>query len=102
MRLPNFSWLVQYQIESDIVFPGVGYFCMVIQAVRYARTSMRIAEDAVKYRIRYLVATNDLMIPNHPSDIEVVFTFRDCIDAELDHRVWYDFTIWPLQACRRW
>lgn len=63
---------------------------------------MRIVEDAVKYRIRYLVATNDLMIPNHASDIEVVFTLRDCSDAELDHRVWYDFTICPLQACRRW
>ncbi|KAF2754937.1 polyketide synthase-like protein [Pseudovirgaria hyperparasitica] len=102
LRTTDLPWLSDHQLESKTVFPGAGYVCMAIEAVRQLKMSAGAKQDPAAYRLRDVDIQSALVIPPDATGVEVVFTLRDCSDKELDYRGWHEFELFSIGPNDAW
>jgi acyl transferase domain-containing protein/NADPH:quinone reductase-like Zn-dependent oxidoreductase len=97
LRVQDIDWLVDHQLESQVVLPGAGYITMAIEAVKLLKGQASTSG----YRLRDVDIANALIIPA-ATGIETIFSLRPCSETQLDHRDWYDFELWSVGTDFRW
>ena len=99
LRIADIPWLADHQLESAVVLPGAGYIAMAIEAVRLLSDS----EATIRgYRLRDIDIMNALRIPDSSMGVEIQFFLRPCGEKELDHKGWYEFELWSVNADDSW
>lgn len=99
LRMSELPWLIDHQVDSNIVLPGAAYITMAVEAVRLIMgpsTSIR------GYQLRSVNILNGLTIPENSEGVEVHTTLRPCSDTELDHKGWYEFEIGSMDSSGSW
>ncbi|QKX62349.1 uncharacterized protein TRUGW13939_09508, partial [Talaromyces rugulosus] len=86
LRLSDVPWLVDHQVDSQVVLPGAAYISMAVEAAR-----LIITEDSAKtphgYGLRYIDFLSALTVPES-SVIEIRLRLK-----EIDSAGWYDFEV---------
>ena len=72
-RLP---WLRDHVVDNFTIFPGSGYLCMAIEAIRQILHTRHVTGVASKYVMRNVSFSKALIIPETPGKIEIHFTLR--------------------------
>ncbi|OTB00237.1 hypothetical protein M426DRAFT_15697 [Hypoxylon sp. CI-4A] len=90
LRVSDLPWLIDHQVDSEVVFPAAGYISMAIEAVRLLNDN---ASKIKEFRIRDVDIVSALTIPEAPNGIEVHTHLRPSSENEMDHDGWYEFEI---------
>ncbi|KAL9112783.1 MAG: hypothetical protein Q9227_003086 [Pyrenula ochraceoflavens] len=99
LRRSDIPWLVDHQVDSEVVLPGAAYVAMAIEATRLLADPISIIRS---FRLRAIDIANALTIPESSREVEVHTSLRPCNESELDHRGWYEFEISSLDASGIW
>ena len=74
ISLQNLPWLRDHVIDGSVVYPGAGYLCMAIEAVRQISHDRPTSSAIRQFRMRDVVFTKPLMVPEPPAKIEAQLT----------------------------
>lgn len=103
LRTQDISWLVDHQLQSEVVLPGAGYVSMAIEAVKLVETPGIPAGSFIAgYLLQNVDIMNALVIPSSSAGIESMFLLRPSAERELDHGGWYDFELWTVTIDSAW
>ena len=72
-RLP---WLRDHAVDQLTVFPGSGYLCMAIEAIRQALSFRAVTGIASEYVLRNVSFSKALVIPDSPGKAEIQLNLK--------------------------
>lgn len=100
VRLADIPWLFDHVVQSDIIYPGAGFLCMVIEA------ATQLAQDEGKtvsaYELRDIKFAQGLLVPDDAQGVEIYLNFRASSDKALYSNGWKDFTLCSVNADNEW
>lgn len=76
LSVTSLPWLRHHKVDGIMIFPGAGYLCMAIEAMKQLTLLRSPADSVSKYTIRNASFLNPIVIPNErsdglPSEVEV-------------------------------
>lgn len=95
LRLADIPWLVDHQLDSQVVLPTAAYISMAVEAVRLVR-GLRDKDTRCQFQLRDVHFLNGLGIPDSSAGIEVQLNLRPVEGG------WYEFTISSLSSGDDW
>ncbi|KAL6716062.1 hypothetical protein ACLMJK_007024 [Lecanora helva] len=78
ISLQNLPWLRDHVIGASVVFPGAGFLCMAMEAIRQVAYDHRGSATVRQYKLRDIVFSKPLIIPEPPSKVEVQIAMIAC------------------------
>jgi acyl transferase domain-containing protein len=100
IRLSEFEWLKDHQIDGSVVFPGAGYITSAIEAVRLITDPSEATIQG--YKLREIDIVNMMIIPDSAFGLETQLSLHRCSDGQLDHGGWYEFRLCSLASGGSW
>lgn len=67
----HLPWLRDHVIDNTTVFPGSGYLCMAIEALRQILTTRNMTKPAHEFVLRDITFSKALIVPELPVKIEI-------------------------------
>lgn len=98
LRTNDIPWLVDHQLESQVVLPGAAYVSMAIEAVRLIHDSA----SPVAYHLRDVDIVKALVVPGSSTGVEILFALRPCDGKQLDHKDWFQFELHSVGSDDSW
>ena len=97
-------WLQEHIIDNFALFPGSGYLCMAIEAMRQIIQDRRITGVINKFVLREISFSKALVIPDSPAKVEVQLSLRSSSGpGDKNSTPWEEFCITALsQDGRTW
>jgi acyl transferase domain-containing protein/NADPH:quinone reductase-like Zn-dependent oxidoreductase len=86
----SLPWLAEHIVDGLIIFPGAGYICMAIEAIRQVRGSQP-SLGISKIALRGISFLKALVVPAAPSKVEMQLSLRtptNAVDSFLEFRVY--------------
>jgi acyl transferase domain-containing protein len=119
LRAAEMPWVRDHVVQSNIVFPGAGYICLAIKAIRAAirqttsveaaaaaaaaaTTTTTSAEEITDYRLRDVDILQALMVPGNSDGIEIQTVLRPVSDKAIGASGWGQFEVMSVTAYNRW
>jgi acyl transferase domain-containing protein len=99
LRRFDLEWLVDHQVDSEVILPGAAYVSMAVEASRLLANS---ASSVRGFHLRTVNIINTLIVPESSKEVEVHTALRPCNEYELDHRGWYEFEVSSMDASGSW
>ena len=91
IRLSENPWLRDHEITGAVVYPGVGYIIMAIEASRQLAESK---SDITGFRLRDISIKAALQVPDVEDGVEVILSMRAVTESSLGASViWREFWI---------
>ncbi|KAK6608712.1 Lovastatin diketide synthase LovF 12 [Botrytis cinerea] len=76
LALKKLPWLADHVIDGSIIFPGAGYLCMAIEAIRgLLREQGRHHDTILRYVLRNISFSKSLTIPSSSNHVEIQLGF---------------------------
>lgn len=103
VRLSEIPWVQDHKIQSSIVYPAAGYLAMAMEAAAQ-RALMRKAGTIIEgYQFRDVVISSGLIIPETPSEVEVVISVKAYSESvRTPSNLWDEFCISSVSSDDRW
>lgn len=79
LSIETLPWLRDHIVDDMIVYPGAGYMCMALEAVRQINYDRQVPGKVVSYRMRDVAFSKALVIPD-PGNVEVQLTLKPAIN----------------------
>ena len=99
-RLP---WLRDHVVDSFTIFPGSGYLCMAIEAIRQIQHTRHVTGVASKYVIRDVSFSKALIVPETPGKVELQLTLRSLqSSSDRSFSGWEEFRISSISQDEVW
>lgn len=99
ITLDALPWLKDHVIDGLVVFPGSGYLCMAIEAVRQLTMSNTPDRANEKFVLQQISFSKALVIPSTSAKIELLMNIRIQPSAETN---WYEFRIFAFSPEDVW
>lgn len=94
LKVENLPWLRDHVVDGSMIFPGSGYLCSVIEALRQEILDRQPASDIQQFVLRDIVFSKALLIPDSPGKVEIQVGLRPLRIGHLQHTTgWSDFRI---------
>ncbi len=91
IRLSENPWLRDHEITGGVVYPGVGYMIMAIEACRQLE---EFNSDIVGFRLRDVSIKTALQVPDVEDGVETMISMRSVTESSLSSStVWREFWI---------
>lgn len=103
IRLADIPWLRDHVVQSDILFPGAGFFCMAIEAS--AQMAVSEGKTPVGYRLRDVQIERGLLISDTldaSKGVELQLTLERTDDKTIAAPGWRSFRICSVTANNEW
>lgn len=100
LRLSDIPWLVDHQLESNVVLPGASYVAMAIEAARLVTDATE--ENIIGYRLKEVDIRNALIVPESSTGVEMQFTLRPCRNGDEEYRGYFEFEVSSLGVRDEW
>lgn len=97
----SLPWLTDHIIDGLVIFPGAGYICMAIEAIRQFNHESKPSQIIQSFDLRNVFFLKALVIPPNPKTVDIrlslrtpqsgtmkLYEFR--ISAISEDEVWYD------------
>lgn len=94
-------WLTDHIVDGLVIFPGAGYICMAIEAIRQFSRENNPSQTIQNFDLKNVLFLKALVIPSNPKTVDIrislktpqsgtmkVYEFR--ISALSEDEVWYD------------
>ena len=99
ISIDSLPWLKHHEVQGLLVFPGAGYICMAIEAMRQmVPDPTRIAT----YSLRSITFLEALIVPPSPARIELNITLKPQNANASTTASWYDFVVCSHDQKRDW
>lgn len=76
VNLKSLPWLSEHVIDGFTIFPGSGYLCMAIQAIRQISEDRKASGQILRYRMKDVDFLKALVIPNSHDKVEIQLSLR--------------------------
>ena len=76
ISLQSLPWLSEHVIDGLSIFPGSGYLCMAIQAIRQVLDGRKASGQILRYRMKDVSFLKILTIPDSPAKVETQISLR--------------------------
>ena len=103
LKVENLPWLRDHVVDNSIIFPGSGYLCMVLEAIRQEFRDRQSGNVIRCFVMRDVVFSKALLIPEVPGKVEVQLSLRPLrIGNARNSTGWNEFRIYSLTTERVW
>ena len=103
LNVETLPWLRDHVVDNSIIFPGSGYLCMAIEALRQDLQNRQSVGTIRQYIIRDIVFSKALLIPEPQGQIEIQLSLKALkIGNARDSSGWNDFRIFSLSQEGVW
>jgi acyl transferase domain-containing protein/NADPH:quinone reductase-like Zn-dependent oxidoreductase/SAM-dependent methyltransferase len=108
LRTGDSPWVADHAIQSNAVYPGAGYICLAIEAIRQLTvikskgSSADTLKDVSGYRLRDIDISQALVVPDHSDGIEVQTLLRPVSDKDIGTRGWMHFEVFSITGDNKW
>ncbi|KAL8848098.1 MAG: hypothetical protein Q9221_006855 [Calogaya cf. arnoldii] len=94
LKVENLPWLRDHVVDGSMIFPGSGYLCSAIEALRQEILDRQPASEIQQFVLRDVVFSKALLIPESPGKVEIQIGLRPLRIGHLQHTTgWNDFRI---------
>lgn len=108
VRVAEAPWLRDHVVQGNIVYPGAGYICLAIEAIKQLE-SMGIRDaaghdnsDISGYRLRDVELLTALVVPDNADGLEVQTALRPANDRTIGIRGWKHWEVSSVTMEGRW
>ena len=98
IRPSEVPWVRDYQVQSDIVYPGAGLISMALEGMR----QVAAVDGKSGFRLKNVDILQALVIPDTARGIEVQLTLRKSDSKTLGLKGWREFSICSIQGDDSW
>ncbi|KAL4734357.1 hypothetical protein BDV11DRAFT_174852 [Aspergillus similis] len=103
LKLKDAPWLREHVVQEDILFPGAGFICLAIEAIKMLpELQSKAPQTAAGYRLRDVDLLQGLVIPDSDDGVEIQTSLREVSDKEMGNRGWKRFEISSVSADNQW
>lgn len=107
LRVTETPWVRDHMVQGSIVYPGSGYICLAIEAVRQLLKTGATHEDKSGrsisgFRLRDVNFLFALVIPDNADGVEIRTTLQSVPEREIGGRGWWRFEVSSLTLDNRW
>jgi acyl transferase domain-containing protein/NADPH:quinone reductase-like Zn-dependent oxidoreductase/acyl carrier protein len=97
LSIDTLPWLNEHIIDNFALFPGSGFLCMAIEAMRQILHDRKSTKTVRRFVMRDISFSKALVIPNSPGKIEVQLSFKQVSGSEDKSRTpWEEFCVTGL------
>lgn len=97
LQLGEVPWLRGHCIQGQIILPGAGFVSMATEALKQQYLTENHGWKKLIVRLRQVVFTRPLLIPDTPIGVETLLTLRPCsYSAQESSKTWNEFRIVSL------
>ncbi|KAH8799173.1 hypothetical protein F5884DRAFT_905619 [Xylogone sp. PMI_703] len=98
-RISEIPWLVDHKVTDNVVYPGVGYLIMALEASKQlANPNKRLTG----FRFRDLTIQTALIIPDNADGIETVLSMNPVSETfKSKSKVWYEFHVYSYDEIQK-
>ncbi|KAL8676104.1 MAG: hypothetical protein Q9186_007343 [Xanthomendoza sp. 1 TL-2023] len=97
MNLRDMPWLVEHVVDGLTTFPGAGFLCMAIEALRQISNDNDFTDDSA-YLLQDIAFTKALHVPSEHEKLE----FQLCFRSHNRITSWHDFRIFARSSDPIW
>jgi acyl transferase domain-containing protein len=101
VRISESPWLRDHVVQGNILYPGAGYICLAIEAMKQLANNDNDA-PALGYKLRDVEIHQALVVPDNVDGIEVQTVLRSVSDKTIGARGWKQFEVLSVTADSRW
>lgn len=91
LKTDALPWLKDHMVDGIIVFPGTGYMCMAVEAMRQISLDRQVQAKIASYRLRDVSFLKALVLAEDGS-VEIQFTLKPAINDRGSSK-WEDFKV---------
>ncbi|KAI0432409.1 putative polyketide synthase [Xylaria sp. FL1042] len=107
LRLAETPWIRDHMVQGSIVYPGAGYICLAIEAVRQLEHAGDTGKDRPGrspsgFRLRDVNFLFALVVPETADGVEIRTTLRPVPEREVGARGWWRFEVSSVTQENRW
>ncbi|MCJ1383523.1 hypothetical protein MMC17_006637 [Xylographa soralifera] len=106
LRATELPWIRDHVVQSSIVFPGAGYVCLAIEAIKQIRqveaNAATGAKEIAGYRLRDIDILQALVVPDNADGVEIQTVLRPVNDKNIGLRGWQQFEVLSVTTDNRW
>ncbi|RMZ82271.1 hypothetical protein DV738_g1896, partial [Chaetothyriales sp. CBS 135597] len=102
VRVGEAPWLRDHMVQDNIVYPGAGYICLAIEAIKQFTAIHHADREISGYRLRDVDILSALVVPDSAEGIEIQTTLREVSDRTIGARGWNHFEVSSVTADNRW
>ena len=103
VSLDTLPWLAEHVVDKFIIFPGAGYICMAIEAIRQTIEERQKNNAILNFKLKDVVFSKALIIPDSPGKIEVVLSLRPLrLGNSRSTSGWEEFHVRSLSPNGHW
>lgn len=100
VRTADLPWVRDHTVQSNIVYPGAGFICMVIEGM--AQASQANDKRILGFHLRDIDILQALVIPDTSDGIEVQLNLRPCSDKAIYAKGWKEFQVCSVSGENKW
>jgi acyl transferase domain-containing protein/NADPH:quinone reductase-like Zn-dependent oxidoreductase len=99
LSIDTLPWLRDHVVDGFIIYPGAGYLCMIIEAIRQINIDRQTPGVMSKIFLKNVAFSKAIVIPEQRQDgltpdVEIMLTLRP--ERSLTNRTWEGFRILAL------
>ncbi|RKU46330.1 Type I Iterative Polyketide synthase (PKS) [Coniochaeta pulveracea] len=100
VRPSELGWVREHVVQSHMVFPGAGYICMAIEAIR--QLNHPASKEIKGYHLKDVDILQALIVPDAPEGIEVQTALRPVSRKDIGSLGWMEFSVSSVTAESQW
>ncbi|KAH6616126.1 hypothetical protein B0J18DRAFT_485034 [Chaetomium sp. MPI-SDFR-AT-0129] len=99
VRVGESPWLRDHVVQGNILYPGAGYICLAIEAMKQLSGG---AESVSGYKLRDIEIHAALVVPDNADGIEIQTVLRTVSDKTIGARGWKEWEILSVTQDSHW
>ncbi|KAL9582994.1 MAG: hypothetical protein Q9212_002975 [Teloschistes hypoglaucus] len=103
LRVDSLPWLRDHAVDGSMIFPGSGYLCSAIEALRQETLDRQPASAIRHFVLRDVVFSKARLVPESPGKVEIQLCLRPSRIGHLPHTTgWNDFRFFSMTPDGIW
>ncbi|CAI7652959.1 unnamed protein product [Penicillium glandicola] len=105
IRLSEAPWLRDHVVQGNILYPGAGFVCLAIEAIKMQTALASTGPDASEllgFNLRDVEIHQALVIADTADGVELRTVLRPASEKTIGARGWKQFEIWSVTADSEW
>ncbi|KAI1421079.1 hypothetical protein F5Y12DRAFT_790457 [Xylaria sp. FL1777] len=102
VRVTDLPWLRDHVVQGNILYPGAGFVCLAIEAMKQQAEFSDKMSDISGYRLRDVDILQALVVPDTAEGIEIQTCLRQAGDKIMATSGWMHFSVFSVTSDNRW
>jgi acyl transferase domain-containing protein/NADPH:quinone reductase-like Zn-dependent oxidoreductase/SAM-dependent methyltransferase len=104
ISVDSLPWLRDHVVDKFVIFPGSGYLCMAIEAIRQITHDRGIPGNILNYVFKDISFSKALIVPESPGTAELLISLNPSTKGVADRNTatWENFRITSVAADGIW